>query len=73
MADVAKAVTEEVQHVAKAVTEKAAFPVALLLLVVGFLVVQDRIDRRDPKLAQTQARESRDLGFGPPPAGRSRA
>lgn len=28
-----------------------AFPLALVLLVIGFAVVQDRIDRKDPKLA----------------------
>ena len=28
-----------------------AFPVILILLVIGFIVVQNRIDRKDPKLA----------------------
>ena len=33
------------------VAGKTAFPAALLVMVVIFLGVQDRIDRRDPKLA----------------------
>jgi hypothetical protein len=28
-----------------------AFPIVLIVLVIGFVLVQDRIDRRDPKLA----------------------
>ena len=28
-----------------------AFPIVLIILVIGFVLVQDRIDRRDPKLA----------------------
>jgi hypothetical protein len=39
---------------ARVMTEAArqlAFPLALLLVVASFLVVQDRLDRRDPKLA----------------------
>ena len=28
-----------------------AFPILLIILVIGFVLVQDRIDRRDPKLA----------------------
>ena len=28
-----------------------AFPMLLIILVIGFVLVQDRIDRRDPKLA----------------------
>jgi hypothetical protein len=31
--------------------ETAAFPLLLLLVVILFLIIQDRIDRRDPKLA----------------------
>ena len=33
------------------VAGKTAFPAALLLIVVLFLAIQDRIDRKDPKLA----------------------
>lgn len=28
-----------------------AFPIVLIILVIGFVLVQDRVDRRDPKLA----------------------
>jgi hypothetical protein len=31
--------------------EDFAFPVALALMVAAFLIVQDRLDRKDPKLA----------------------
>jgi hypothetical protein len=33
------------------VTAGFAFPVALVLIVGAFLLVQDRLDRRDPRLA----------------------
>jgi len=32
--------------------KQVAFPLALALVVVAFLMVQNRLDRRDPKLAQ---------------------
>lgn len=38
-------------RIATEAAERMAFPLALTLLVVGFLVVQGRIDRKDPKLA----------------------
>lgn len=31
--------------------DEAAFPLFLLALLVAFLMLQDRVDRRDPKLA----------------------
>jgi hypothetical protein len=37
--------------IAAEVAKRIAFPVALLLIVMGFLFVQHRIDRREPKLA----------------------
>jgi hypothetical protein len=37
--------------IAAEVAKRMAFPVALLLVVMGFLFVQHRIDRREPKLA----------------------
>lgn len=37
--------------------DTAAFPVALLLLVLAFLVIQDQVDRRDPKLAHAPPAE----------------
>lgn len=40
-------------------------PVALVLLVVGFLLLQNRIDRRDPKLAAAPVEAEPDVEFGP--------
>jgi len=41
----------EIGRVAAAAAEQVAFPLALALMVGAFLMVQNRIDRRDPKLA----------------------
>jgi hypothetical protein len=38
-------------RIAAEVAKRIAFPLALLLIVIGFLFVQHRIDRREPKLA----------------------
>ena len=42
---------------------RSAFPIALLLLVALFLAVQNRIDRRDPKLALAPVGVEPDLEF----------
>ena len=55
--------------VAAAVTEnpdKSVFPGSLILLVVGFLGVQNRIDRTDPKLALAPVAADPDLDVPPP-------
>jgi hypothetical protein len=57
-------------RVAAEATKRAAFPLVLLALVILFLAVQDRIDRRDPKLAQAPVHAGDDLDFGPPPSRR---
>lgn len=47
--------TESGQGIGRAIAGGAralAFPVLLLALVLGFLAVQNRLDRRDPKLAK---------------------
>lgn len=44
-------------------SEKAAFPVFLLIVAVVFLAVQDRIDRNDPKLALAPVHAEPDLPF----------
>jgi len=51
-ADRSGSLLEWVGEVVQAVVEKAAFPLALVIIVVVFLALQDRIDRKDPKLAQ---------------------
>lgn len=45
--------------------QKPQLPLALLVIVVLFLLVQNRIDRRDPKLAGAPAGADDDLTFGP--------
>ena len=47
--------------------DKSVFPGALLLLVLGFLAVQNRLDRGDPKLALAPDFADPDLEFRPPP------
>ncbi len=56
---------QTLSRLAVAAAKTTAFPLALLIMVVVFLVVQDRIDRRDPKLALAPVR-SADLSFGSP-------
>ena len=58
----------DIATVTAIVAESAAFPLLLLLLVVLFLAVQDRIDRNDPKLADAPVGADPDLEFGPPPS-----
>lgn len=42
---------------ALAVVNDGQFPLALVAVVVGFLFVQGRLDRRDPKLALARVRQ----------------
>jgi hypothetical protein len=53
VAEVAAAVGET----ALAVVEDGQFPLALVAVVAGFLAVQGRLDRRDPKLALARVRQ----------------
>lgn len=43
--------------------ERPALPLGILVVVIGFLLVQHRIDRRDPKLARVNAWQPPDLIF----------
>ncbi|HVU72501.1 MAG TPA: Ig-like domain repeat protein [Mycobacteriales bacterium] len=52
-----------VQNLIKEAPTRAALPVALLLVVALFLLVQDRLDRSDPKLALAPVRSDDDLEF----------
>jgi hypothetical protein len=54
--------------VAQAVAKTASFPLALIAAVALFLLVQNMIDRRDPKLALAPVYRHPDLPFGPLPA-----
>ena len=44
---------------------KPTIPLLLLLVVVGFLLLQNQIDRRDPKLASAPVGAEPELDFGP--------
>ena len=46
--------------------KESAFPVLVLLLALFFLLVQDRVDRRDPKLALAPVHADPDLTFRQP-------
>lgn len=68
------AVTRGLQNAARAVAtavtehpDKSVFPASLIFLVLGFLGVQNRIDRSDPKLALAPVHADPDLEFPPPP------
>ena len=45
--------------------EKPQFPLLLLVVVALFLMIQNRIDRKDPKLATAPVDAEPLLGFGP--------
>jgi hypothetical protein len=55
----------EIASAAKAAARTATFPLALLGLLFAFLLAQDKIDRRDPKLALAPVHKDPDLPFGP--------
>jgi hypothetical protein len=59
-------VLEKIAQVAAEVGKRSAFPTGLLVLVVIFLTLQNRIDRRDPKLALAPVHPTPDLPFGAP-------
>jgi hypothetical protein len=46
--------------------EKTAFPMALIFVIAGFMGLQGRIDRNDPKLALAPVFADPDLEFRPP-------
>jgi hypothetical protein len=60
---------EKIAKVAVEVGKRSAFPTGLLMLVLGFLSVQNRIDRRDPKLALAPVYPTPDLAFSGPEDG----
>jgi hypothetical protein len=62
-------VTRQLARAAEAIAEhpdKTVFPLSLILIVAGFLVVQGRLDRNDPKLALAPVFADPDLEFPPP-------
>jgi hypothetical protein len=72
---IADAVVGAVQRAAHAVGAAGGgtgFPLLLVGLVLAFLVVQNRIDRRDPKLALASIAADDTVEFQPPPSRRDR-
>jgi predicted phage tail protein len=61
-----RAVADAVRAIAEH-PDKSVFPLSLLLLVLGFLAIQNRIDRSDPKLALAPTFADPDLEFRPSP------
>ena len=61
-----RAVADAVDAITKH-PDKSVFPLSLLLLVLAFLAIQNRIDRSDPKLALAPTFADPDLEFRPPP------
>ncbi|HEX8082780.1 MAG TPA: Ig-like domain-containing protein [Solirubrobacteraceae bacterium] len=62
--------TDAVKDAVKAIAQnpdKSVFPLSLLLLVLAFLSIQNRIDRSDPKLALAPTFADPDLEFRPSP------
>ena len=60
----------QVARVAAKNADKSVFPGSLIFIVIGFLGVQNRIDRSDPKLALAQLGADQEVVFGPPPSRR---
>ena len=61
-----RAVADAVKAIARH-PDKSVFPLSLLLLVLAFLAIQNRIDRSDPKLALAPTFADPDLEFRPSP------
>ena len=51
----------QIGRIATEAARQAAFPLALALLVIAFLMVQNRLDRKDPKLALAPVDSEHDL------------
>jgi len=51
----------QIGRIATEALQQAAFPLALIVLVIAFLMVQNRLDRKDPKLALAPVDSEHDL------------
>jgi hypothetical protein len=65
---IAGAIADVITKVVAPVVQRTAFPLILLILGGLFLLIQNRIDRRDPKLARAPLHAQPDLPFLPPPS-----
>ncbi len=61
VAPVDNSVVSQIGRVAIEAVQQAAFPLILTMLVIAFLTVQNRIDRKDPKLALAPVDSEHDL------------
>lgn len=57
----AGSVIQQIGRVAAEAAQQVAFPLLLTLMVMGFLMLQNKIDRRDPKLAMAPIDTEQDL------------
>ncbi len=62
---ITKEATKAIGNTLAQVAQKPTIPLLLLGVVVGFLLLQNRIDRRDPKLASAPVGAEPELDFGP--------
>jgi hypothetical protein len=62
------AIADAIKKVVAPVVQRTAFPLILLILGGLFLLIQNRIDSRDPKLARAPLHAQPDLPFLPPPS-----
>lgn len=62
---ITKEATKAIGKTLAQVAQKPTIPLLLLAVVVGFLLLQNRIDRRDPKLASAPVGAEPELDFGP--------
>ena len=53
-------------HFAQGLAKRSALPIALIILVGLFLALQDRLDRKDPKLALAPLHDEPHLRFPAP-------
>ena len=68
VARLVKAIAKAIAKLVVPVVQRTAFPLILLIVAGLFLLVQDRIDRRDPKLAHAPLHARPDLPFLAPPS-----
>lgn len=69
----ARGLVDTLKRATAVVAKRAVFPAALLVVLAGFLLIQDRIDRRDPKLALAPVYPDPDLLFLPPDSAKETA